>query len=85
MSRKVRIGGLKRYLNGGRSIHTIYKDVQHNRIPYERIGRILFFDLDRIDEWMAQQGNGDAVEPQSPQATREAEARQIADEIFSTV
>jgi hypothetical protein len=75
VSRKVRIGELKQYLGGGRSIHTIYKDVQYNRIPFERLGRTLFFDLDKIDVWMKCQGNGDAIELESSRATEEQAAR----------
>ena len=85
MSRKVRIGGLAEYLNT--SLHTLYKKVQKNEIPFERLGqgRTLYFDLDSIDAHMRAQGNGDAVEPQSPQATRQAEAHHIADKIYSRV
>jgi len=32
---------------------TIYKLVQKNEIPYNRISsRVLIFNLDRIDEWL---------------------------------
>ena len=84
MSRKARIKGLSEYL-AGKSVHTLYKLVRGNRIPYERVGRDLYFDLDRIDAWMANQGNADAVELQSSQAAQEQEAHRIAGEIFSKV
>ncbi len=55
-NRKVRIGELSQYLSG-KSIHTLYRLVEQNRIPFERLGRDLFFDLHSIDQWMRQQGN----------------------------
>ena len=58
--RLVRIRELSQYL-AGKSIHTLYKLVEENRIPYERVGRDLFFDLDRVDAWMRQLGNDEAV------------------------
>jgi len=57
---KVRIKGLSDYLDG-KSVNTIYKLVEENRIPFERVGRDLFFDLKRVDEWMRREGNGDAL------------------------
>ena len=57
-NRKVRIGELSQYLSG-KSTHTLYKLVKQNRIPFERLGRDLFFDLDHIDQWMRREGNGD--------------------------
>ena len=60
MNRKVRIGELSQYLSG-KSIHTLYKLVEQNRIPFERLGRDLFFDLDNIDQWMRRQGNAQVL------------------------
>jgi excisionase family DNA binding protein len=59
--RKVRIKGLSEYLDG-KSIHSLYKLVEKNRIPFERVGRDVFFDLDRIDAWMRRQGNASRFE-----------------------
>jgi len=64
MNRKVRIGELSQYLSG-KSIHTLYKLVEQNRIPFERLGRDLFFDLDNIDQWMRRQGNAQVLSPES--------------------
>ena len=60
MNRKVRIGELSQYLSG-KSIHTLYTLVEQNRIPFERLGRDLFFDLDSIDQWMRRQGNAQVL------------------------
>jgi excisionase family DNA binding protein len=64
MNRKVRIGELSQYLSG-KSIHTLYKLVEQNRIPFERLGRDLFFDLDNIDQWMRRQGNAQVLSSES--------------------
>ena len=61
MRRKVRIEHLSQFLDG-KSVESLYKLVERNRIPYERVGRILYFDLDRIDTWMQQQGNASRFE-----------------------
>jgi excisionase family DNA binding protein len=63
-NRKVRIGELSQYLSG-KSIHTLYKLVEQNRIPFERLGRDLFFDLHSIDQWMRQQGNAQSLASES--------------------
>lgn len=81
--RKVRIQGLSDYLDK-KSVHTLYKMAEEDRIPYERVGRDLYFDLDKIDEWMAQQGNADVVQ-QLSEPTAEQQAAQIADEIMAKV
>ena len=50
-SRKVRLNGLSEYLNGV-SRHTIRYLVRTGKIPYQKFGKTLFFDLDEIDAWM---------------------------------
>ena len=85
LKRKVRIHGLSDYL-AGKSVNTLYKLVAGNRIPYERVGRDLYFDLDKIDAWMAVGGNDGAdrmPDPKAPQGRREDEASEIADRILA--
>ena len=36
----------------GLSIQTLYKMVNHRRIPYTKVGRLLRFDRHLIDEWL---------------------------------
>ena len=64
--KKIRIGALSEYL-AGKSVHTLYKMVEAGRIPHERVGRDLFFDLETIDQWMKAHGNGGASEQRKDQ------------------
>lgn len=49
--RMVDIHGLSSYL--GVCINTIYSWVSQGTIPYIKLGRLLRFDLDKIDLWIA--------------------------------
>ena len=40
---------LSEYL-GGKSVHTLRKMAQQDRLPHYRLGRQLLFDLDEVDE-----------------------------------
>ena len=78
---KFRLRELANYL--GVSIHTLYKKVENNEIPFERLGtgRTLFFDLDAIDRHMRSQGNGDLLNSSNIFAKDQNE--NIADEVIS--
>lgn len=38
----------------GLSHHTVYTMVSQRRIPYIKVGRLVRFDLDALDAWLAQ-------------------------------
>ncbi len=50
--RIVDIHGLSSYL--GVCINTIYSWVSQGTIPYIKLGRLLRFDLDKIDAWITE-------------------------------
>lgn len=37
----------------GLSYHTVYTMVSQRRIPYVKVGRLVRFDLDVLDKWLA--------------------------------
>ena len=56
--KKVTAQGLSDYLCG-RSVENIYLLVKRGGIPFQRVGKIFYFDLDAIDAWMKQGQEGD--------------------------
>lgn len=44
----------------GFAAKTIYRMARENRIPAQRIGRSVRFDVDEIDRWMAKQPKASA-------------------------
>ena len=51
-SRLLDIHEVEQYL--GLSPETLYKMVSQRRIPYVKVGRLLRFDLAKIDQWIKQ-------------------------------
>ena len=85
-TRKVTIEGLMEYLPG-LTKNAAYGLVRRGLIPYERLGGKrgkLYFDLDRVDAKMREQGNGD-VAFQQPAPTARERAAGIADRISASV
>jgi excisionase family DNA binding protein len=39
----------------GLSVHTLYTMVSQRRIPYVKVGRLVKFDLQILDQWIKQQ------------------------------
>ena len=41
----------------GLSMHTLYKMVNQRRIPHVKVGRLLRFDREKLDEWLSLNSN----------------------------
>ncbi len=67
-SRFLTVGKLASYL--GVSKKTIYFWVEEKRIPYVRVGRMVFFELDDIEAWIAQCRVKPAPVPCTPSPSR---------------
>ena len=64
--KNLRICALSEHLDG-KSVYTIYNMAEAGRIPHERAGLDLLFDLEIIDQWMKAHGNGCAREQRTGQ------------------